>query len=234
MKQRICALYLALCTVFLCACGSFLNRSYSSSVPHSYSYFSSEDPSILRADNYQELVNALLLLIGSHAAEGTVRLYSAEDTADPSAAAERACEEVRQDTPMGAYAVEYLTYTIDTSAHSYTAISLTVGYRRTAEQVAAMVHTTGVSALYDLLPSAADSGAQELAVQVGHFDQSREEVCDAVAQLQLQRVASERGLSEEDLAELPEDEEPWQVCFYPEASEAGIIEIILHKAEIEG
>ena len=102
------------------------------------------------------------------------------------------------------------------------------------QQVNAIVHATSVSALYDLLPSAADSGAQELAVQVGHFDQSREEVCDAVAQLQLQRVAAERGLSEEDLAELPEDEEPWQVCFYPEAGEAGIIEIILHKAEIEG
>lgn len=234
MKKRAGVLAMALCLILLCGCGSFLNRSYSSVTPHSSSYFSSEDPSALRADNYQELVNALLLLVGSHATEGTVWLYPSADTADPAVAAERACREVQQDTPMGAYAVEYLTYTIDAVAHHHNVLSLTVGYRRTAEQVAAMVHTTSVSALYDLLTAAANGGAEELTVQVSAFDQPREEVRDGVARLQAQLLAPEETVEDGQEIVLPPDVTPWQVYFYPATGEAGIIEILLNKTQIEG
>ena len=37
--------------------------------------------STLRADSYQDLVNALLLLLGEHSKEGIVRFYSGDDAA---------------------------------------------------------------------------------------------------------------------------------------------------------
>lgn len=234
MKRRFAAALL--CALLLCGCGSFLDREYSSTTPHSSSYFSGEDPSVLRSENYQELVNALLLLVDSHAAEGTVWLYPSADTSDPAAAAERACREVQQDTPMGAYAVEYLTYTIDNTAHNYAAIRLTLGYRRSAEQIGAMVHTTSVSALYDLLTAAAGAGAEELAVQVSYFDQPQEEVRAAVDRLQRSLLLPEDAPAdpEGELPPLPEGTAPWQVQFYPATGEAGIIEILLTPPEIQG
>ena len=170
----------------------------------------------IRAESYQDLVNDLLLLLTGGAKEGTVWLYAGSEPMDASAAAERACKEVQQETPLGAYAVEYLTYTVDDSARNYTAIQLTIGYRRTPEQIASMVYTTSISALHDLLTSAARSGSGELVVQVGYFDHQEEQVRAIVDQVQAM--------------EAPEEKEPWTVNFYPEGGDVGIIEIILKKS----
>ena len=72
--------------------------------------------------------------------------------------------------------MEYLTYTVDETPRNYDAIQLTVGYRRTAAQVAGIVHITSTSALGDLLREAARNHAAELVVQVGYFDHQAEEV----------------------------------------------------------
>ena len=148
--------------------------------------------------------------------EGTIWLYAGTEPLDASAAAERACKEVQQETPLGAYAVKYLTYTIDDSARNYTAIHLTIGYRRTQEQIASMVYTTSVSALGELLTAAARRGSGELVVQVGYFDNQEEEVRSIVDQVQAM--------------EAPEQKEPWTVNFYPEGGDVGIIEILLKKS----
>ena len=60
------ALALVLCLT-LAGCGDrMLERSYSSVTPHSAAYWENEDADTLRAENYQDLVNALLLLLGEH------------------------------------------------------------------------------------------------------------------------------------------------------------------------
>jgi hypothetical protein len=189
--------------LLLSGCGSFLDREYTVTAPHSSTYFSSEDRSVLRVENYQDLVNGLLMLINSRAAEGTVWLYPGRDVTDTAEATQRACREVQQETPLGSYAVSYLTYTIDDTAHNYSEVRLTLGYRRTAEQVSAMVHATSVSALYDLLTAVARSGGRELVIQVSYFDQTREEVRAAVEQLQLELFRASQP-PQEDLTDEPE------------------------------
>ena len=217
MKKRILAVLLPL-ALLLSGCGSFLNREYSSSEPHSATYFGNEDRSVLRLETYQDLVNGLLTLLADHAAEGTVWLYPSVDMPGAGEAMERACAEVQQETPLGAYAVDYLTYTIDESAHNYSVIQLTIGYRRTAEQVGAMVHTTSVSAIPDLLTAASRANVSELVVQVAYFDQQRQEVRSMVEQVQRQLLPENTP---------PEEIVPWQVNFYPDTDEAGIVEILL-------
>ena len=137
-------------------------------------------------------------------------------TAEKLTVIEQACQEVQRETPMGAYAVEYLTYTVDETPRNYDAIQLTVGYRRTAAQVAGIVHITSTSALGDLLREAARNHAAELVVQVGYFDHQAEEVRTQVTQIQAEVE--------------PESKEPWTVNFYPDSGNAGIIEVLLSGA----
>lgn len=211
MKKRIIAILL--CGVLcLTGCGSFLDREYSSIQPHSSSYYESEDRSVLRAEGYQDLVNDLLVLVGNHATEGTIWLYATGEEPDAAASIEEACRELQQETPMGSYAVEYVTYTIDEDSRNYSEIQLTIGYRRSAEQIADMVHATSISALGDLLSAAAESGRSELVMQVGYFEQQEQEVYAIVS-----KVAAEQEISQTE------------VNFYPETGNVGIIEVLLES-----
>lgn len=216
MRKRVWALAAALLMLPLTGCGSLLNRDYSVTESHSSSYYESEDRSVLRAESYQDLVNALLVLISGEAKEGTIWLYPDDSGLSAPQAAERACLEVQKETPLGAYVVEYLTYTVDETPRNYDAIQLTVGYRRTAAQVAGIVHITSTSALGDLLREAARNHAAELVVQVGYFDHQAEEVRTQVRQIQAEVE--------------PESKEPWTVNFYPDSGNAGIIEVLLSGA----
>ena len=215
MKRRIFALLLAV-VMSMSGC-SVLNREYSSVQPHSSSYYESEDRSVLRAESYQDLVNDLLLLIGSQEVGGTIWLYPDKNSTDAADAAERACREVKQETPMGAYAVDYITYDVDSSARNYSQITLTISYRRTPEQIAAMVHTTSVAALYDLLTAAVEADRPELVMQVGYYDHQKAQVQETIQQVRREN-------------HIPEDTR-WRVKFYPTADKAGIIEILMNAPE---
>ncbi|NLU24627.1 MAG: hypothetical protein GXW99_07975 [Clostridiales bacterium] len=216
MKKRLLAL-LAVCALCLTGCGSFLNREYSDTSPHSAAYYEKADKSVLRAETYQDLVNDVLILVGNHAVKGTVWLYNYTQESDAADAAQRACREVQVETPLGAYAVDYITYTVKEGTHNYYEIQLTLSYRRTKAQVGGIVNTTTASAISDLLTAAAGSGASELVVRVAYFSGEQDSVRTAVAKVQ---SASGHGT-----------EEPWAVHFYPDTDAAGIIEILLKNAQ---
>ena len=109
----------------------------------------------------------------------------------------------------------YITYTVDNTPRNYIAIDLTLGYRRTARQMDAIVHATSISALPDLLNAAVQNHAAELTVQMNYFENQQAEVLGIVQQVQR--------------AQQGETADPWQVNFYPEGANVGIIEIILKK-----
>ena len=60
--QRLAAAGLALC--LLTGCAPLLERSYTVSEPHSSKLWESEAAGTLRAENHQDIVNDLLILIG--------------------------------------------------------------------------------------------------------------------------------------------------------------------------
>ena len=146
--KRLPAALLAL--LLLTGCAPLLERSYSTSEPHSSKYWESEAADTLRAENRQDIVNDLLILIGQHTESATLRLYNFPD--DPSAAdaMESASLEVQQDTPLGSYAAEYITY-VNQSQRSYYEVNVQIGYRRSEEQIQNIVNATSFSALNDLL-----------------------------------------------------------------------------------
>lgn len=213
MKKR-CALLLMLC--LLTGCTPLLEREYSTVEPHSSKFWESEAAGTLRAENYQDIVNDLLILIGQHTETATLRLYNVENKTRAADLLERATVEVQQETPMGAYAVEYITSSSQ-EQRGYYEVELQIGYRRTLEQIRAVVNATSPSALYTLLDTALEEGRTELAVRLGYWDQenSQAQVDEALA-----RVREERGLLERPM---------WPVLYYPAGGPVGLIEFLLDQ-----
>ena len=218
MKLRHLTLLLCV-SLSLTGCSALLERNYATVEPHSSKFWESEAAGTLRAENYQDIVNDLLILIGQHTESATVRLYNYEDDLTVADTLEQATTEVQQETPMGAYAVEYITY-ISQPQRSCFEADLQIGYRRTAEQMQTIVSASSVSALGDLLEAALDGGRTELVVRMGYWQaDSREKVAQEV-----QQVRQERGAREEAV---------WIVHYYPETDPVGIIEFLLKPTEEE-
>ena len=216
MKKRILPLFLSIC--LLAGCASLLEREYSTVEPHSSKFWEREAAGTLRAENYQDIVNDLLILIGQHTETAMLRLYNMEGDITVTDTLERATVEVQQETPMGAYAVEYIT-TSSQAQRGYYEVELQIGYRRTAEQIQAVVNTTSPEALYSLLETALDEEKTELAVRIGYWGQNGQtQVEEAVT-----RIREDRGLQETPL---------WQVIYYPQEGHVGLVEVLLEGGEM--
>lgn len=215
MKTRLLAMVLAL--VFLTGCASILEREYSTVEPHSSKFWESEAADTLRAENYQDLVNDLLILIGRYKESAAIRLYNFDDEIIVTETVERAMSEVQQETPLGSYAVEYIAFASQ-AQRGYYEISFQIGYRRTAEQIQSVVNTTSAEAVYSLLESALNAGRTELAVRIVYWDSgSRDTVAGAI-----ERLREEHGLTE-----TPE----WLVRYHPDTGTVGLVEVILQPTE---
>ena len=209
--RRILLFFLSLC--LLTGCSSLLEREYSNVEPHSSKFWESEAAGTLRAENYQDIVNDLLILIGQHTESATVRLYNYQDEMTVADTLEMAAAEIQQETPMGAYAVEYIATTAQVQ-RGYYEISIQIGYRRTGEQIQAVVNATSIEALYALLDSALTEGRTELAVRIGYWgDNDRERVETIVEQ-----IRQDHGLTESPA---------WIVSYYPAEGPTGLVEFIL-------
>ena len=221
MKIRVLLLSAALC--LLCSgCGGrgLLEREWSSVTPHSAGYWENGDRDTLRADSYQDLVNAILLLVDDHAESGVIRLYSAEST-DAAQLAADACGEVQQETAPGAYLLDYITYT-GADGRGFYELSLRFGYRRTAEEQERIINATSAEALPDLLRTAAEEGADRLTVRFGYFSAGRADVEEQIRTVQAELA----GLSSpQELAAF------WPVTFYPDTDEPSIVEVLLTTQE---
>ena len=212
---RLAALALALC--LLTGCSALLERTYSTAEPHSSKFWESEAAGTLRAENHQDVVNDLLLLVGQHRETATLRLYDFKSELAVTETLEEAAAEVQQETPMGAYAVEFIT----TSSHpqrGYYEVAVRIGYRRTLEQLQAVVNATSPEALYSLLAAALDDEKTELAVRMGYWGADGEtRVEEAMSQL----------LEERELTEAI----PWVVNYYPGQENPGLVEFLLDPPE---
>lgn len=215
MKQKAIGMML-LVSLLLTGCASLLERTYSTSEPHSSRLWEHDASGTLRAETYQDLVNDMMILVGQHTEEATLRLYNfSEQTVLDTM--EQAALEVQQDTALGSYAVQYITYT-GQAQRGYYEVALQVGYRRTAEQIQTLVSATGTEALYSLLEAAVNGQREELAVRIGYWETNdQEKIQETVQQVR-------------DALELTETV-PWVVNYYPSTEEVGLIEFLLQPTE---
>lgn len=218
MKKGITAALLTVC-LLLTGCASLLEREYSTAEPHSSKFWESETAGTLRAENHQDVVNDLLLLITEHRETATLKVYNFDEELAVTEMLEKASMEVQQETPLGAYAVLYITSQTKVQ-RGFHEVQLQIGYRRTAEQIGRIINATTPEAIYTLLAATLDAGRTELAVRVGYWSE------DAPARLgmAIRQLRQDRGL---------QDTPPWTVNYYPETGAAVLVEVLLDEVPEE-
>ena len=206
-----------LCGLLVCAAlsgCSLLERQYVTVEPHSGKFWESEAAGTLRAENYQDIVNDLLLLISQRRETATLRLYHFDDDVTIADRLEQATMEIQRQTPLGSYAVSYIA-SVSQAQRGYHEVKLQIGYRRTAEELQAVVNATSPEAVYALLRNALDSGRKELAVRIGYWGTSGQEQVEEARS----RLREDEGLT--DFPDWPE------TFYYPEEGPVGLLEFRL-------
>lgn len=170
MKKRLLTMLLA-CCILLSGCASMLEREAVSVTPHNSTKTDEGTESILRVENYQELVNALISFINAGQESGTIRLYM--DSAQVDDSLREARLEVMNEFPLGAYAVYKIEYEVDPLV-TYSEARFHFIYRRTQHQIAAITSASGISAIRSELASALAGFTNEKVLRITYFDQNEE------------------------------------------------------------
>ena len=199
MKKGILALGLAL-SLCLAGCSALLERSYSVVEPYADRYWDASAEDTLRAENYQDLVNSLLLLVEQRSEEGVIRYYTDGSAYDM---ARQAADEVRRDTMLGSYLLEDVSFDYK-AGEGYGTLTYQLTYRQDAEDVDTLMVLSDSQSLVDLLRLAVREGHEKLTARFA-YDMPREDVEAAVASLWQEICAGEDGEAPPETA-LPEEE----------------------------
>lgn len=215
MKKRILALALAGC-LLLSGCKAMLARSYSAVTPHADRPTTAEDPSVLRVENYRELVSAVLYLVSEGAEEGVIQLhsYDGEEESDLTAA----CLEVATQDPLGAYAVDYIKHELSRVVSYYEA-TLAIRYRRSEEQRKNIISVNGDQAIREALLTALEDVSAEAVLRVPYFFGGEDAIKNLLREAYYAHPALALGLPEAE------------VNLYPDSGRERIVEIELTYLE---
>ena len=164
--RRWAALLLLCLLPVLGGCSAILEREYLVTAPHEEQPVTDDDENVLRAENYQELVNSILYFVDHRMEHGVVRLvnYPRDVESDLSAA----CLEVANDAPIGAYAVSDIRHD-STRVVKYYEANLYITYRRTAQQMDSIRTVIGASAIRSVLGETLSTFSAESVLRVSYF-----------------------------------------------------------------
>ena len=177
MAKRIWPGLLAL-VLALSGCASLLERDYSVVESYADSYWDTEEDA-LRAESYQELVNSLLMLVEQRSEEGTIRFYTDSDA--PYSQVVEASREVREETALGAYLVEEMSFLYQRTEDHCT-LTWNIAYREGAADPDSLMTLSDAQSLVDLLRLAVREGHEKLTARFS-YEIPRQEAIDAVEQL---------------------------------------------------
>lgn len=179
MNKRIFALLAAVCLLFT-GCASLLERSYSVVEPYTDRYWDTTAEDTLKAENYQDLVNSLLMVIEQGSAECVIRYYAPAGTESysQSLAARR---EVLNETILGSYLLDSISV-IYTSNEDYCTLTYSMSYRENAQDVNTLMALSDTQSLVDLLRLSVREDHDALTARF-ISKTSRSEVIEAVEEL---------------------------------------------------
>ena len=217
MKNRILTLGLALGLILTTAgCSDLLERSYTSSTAHVDRPTVAEDPSMLRVENYRELVSAVLYLVSEGAQTGAIQLHDYAGAVETDLPA--ACLEVATQDPLGAYCVDYIKHEYTRVLSDYQA-TLNIHYRRSQEQIRSMVRVTGTGAIRTELREALSRFATETVLRVAYFSGDEDFITELIHQTYYENPAAALGCPEAEIS------------IYPDGGRERVVEILLTYPE---
>lgn len=211
MKKRLCAGGLSL-LLLLSGCSGMLERSYTSVQSHTQ-HVGSQSGAALEAQNYQQLVSAVLYLVTQHTEEGVIRLYNY--TGDVESDLGRACLEVAEKDPLGAFAVEEIRHDISRIVSFYEA-QVDIAYLRTAEEMSQIVSVTGSGAIKQVLREAFSQLDTKALLRLSYYAEGEDYLTSLIRQAYYDTPLSAFGIPE------------ITISLYPESGIQRIAEIDLH------
>lgn len=175
--KKIPALALA-AAIFLCSCGcsSMLNAEYESVSKHVESAPVISDQSVPGVSSLDELEDAILNMIKSRLT--TAKLRFEDYNGDPETDTAVACAEVANETPLGAYAVYYISGSVNKNI-SYHQAEITIIYKKTLKQINSIVYGATTDIIDEKLKTAMTELTDSLAIRTSlggvdstYFEQS--------------------------------------------------------------
>ncbi len=161
MKRMIAVLLAALSLLALSGCGSMFKDEYYYETPYTGDIGPRSDRAT-EVRNYNMLKTALTNMIVNHTETGELRFtnYNGSPSEDLAAA----CFEIKSDHPLGAYAVENMSYDVSYVVSYYMA-NIYIAYKRTAEELAGIVYSSDTADFDRNLADAADHFLPKLVIR---------------------------------------------------------------------
>ena len=171
MKKQLLAG--ALCALLLLTgCSPMLERSYSSHTTHTDTS-DVEDPDVLRAENYDQLLDCVMRLVKDHEPYGTIRLYNYAGTVEEDL--RTVCDQVRTRDPLGSYAVRAISCE-STRILTYYEVDARIVYAHTAEAIDSIVSISGLEALRAQFYTAAEYQRSQSTLFLSDYDGSAQQI----------------------------------------------------------
>lgn len=217
IKGRFAALGLT-ALVLLSGCSAMLEREYQSVEPHVRLSVAEDDSNAVWAESYSELQSAILAQVKAHQEVGVIRLKNWKGDVEEQLT--RACDEISHSDPLGAYAVDRIQHSF-TRMVSYYEATITIDFRRTAEQIAAVTTVTGSGAIRAELVDALDGFVPETVFQINYFDETQDAdyIRNLIREAYYDLPAAALGMPEA------------QVNLYPDAGSRRVVEVLLTYPE---
>lgn len=204
--------------VLLSGCSAMLVREYQSVEPHIRLSVAEDDSNAVWAESYSELQSAILAQVKAHQEVGVIRLKNWKGDVEEQLT--RACDEISHSDPLGAYSVDRIQHSF-TRMVSYYEATITIDYRRSAEQIAAVTTVTGSGAIRAELLDALDGFVPETVFQINYFDETQDAdyIRDLIREAYYDLPAAALGMPEA------------QVNLYPDEGSRRVVEVLLTYPE---
>lgn len=166
--KRIAALCLALCLLTgLSGCDLWLNGDYSKVVPHA---LPDETPQTdkVEVSSYYDLRDAIVDAVIAGMQDAVI-YYPKEDSRTVSSYMDVAVRYVKQEHPVGAYAVADIKYEIGTSS-GVQAVALQITYSKSTAQIRKLQSVSGLGAAKDMIASALEKCEASVVFYMDSYD----------------------------------------------------------------
>ena len=151
-----------------CGCAPFGTDKYVVVEPHDEGYEVAIDSNAVTVSSYLGLKNAITDMVEECVTDGVIRAegYSGDVTEDIA----NAVYEIWRGDPLGAFAVDYMTYDCSKIV-SYYEIHIHATYRRTAEEIASLAYASNAEGLKEKVREAMSTYEPVLRVRVSDYEE---------------------------------------------------------------
>jgi len=165
MKLRLTIMWIIVC-MLLSGCTSWMDGEYSSVKPHMEEGYR-EEQEIIPVSSYQEICDALEEMVASAVESGILSVEN-YDSSRLSANMDLAIQYIRGSFPIGAYAVEKISYEIGTTG-SGSAVAVTISYNYNRSVIPRIKQVNGTDAAERLIATALNTCETTLVMLVEEY-----------------------------------------------------------------